>query len=192
MPFPGPRVSARSGRANDQEHHVTSSASSAHGQLITDRLVLRTWTTAEATAVLDDSRSAHWADDFPAEGDRVVAGLFDQYPAWLGEFGHRLVIERDSGLVVGSIGLFWPPTEGTLEIGYGIVDSRRGRGYASEATRALAEFALTAPGVHTLSANAELSNAASVRVLEKAGFRRWATEQDTARFGITRPDHNER
>lgn len=166
-----------------------SSSSSAHVDLVTERLTLRSWTMSEATAVLDDSRSAHWADDFPAEGDRVIAGLFDQHPAWLGEHGHRLVIERESGLVVGSIGLFWPPTEGVLEIGYGIVASRRGRGYAPEATQALAEFALTAPGVHTVSANVELSNPASVRVLEKAGFNRSAAEENMARFRITSPDH---
>ncbi|QKV98091.1 GNAT family N-acetyltransferase [Streptomyces sp. NA02950] len=156
--------------------------------MTTDRLVLRPWTTAEATSVLADTRSSHWADDFPAEGDRVIASLFEDHPDWLGAHGHRLVIERDSGLVVGSIGLFWPPDDGTLEIGYGIVESRRGRGYASEATRALAEFALTAPGVRTVFANVELSNPASVRVLEKAGFHRWTTEEQVARFRFTEPD----
>ncbi len=171
---------------------MTSSSSSAHVPLTTDRLVLRPWTTTEATAVLDDTRSAHWADDFPTEGDRVIAGLFGRNPDWLGEHGHRLIIERDTGLLVGSIGLFWPPSEGILEIGYGIVASRRGRGYAPEATRALAEFALTAPGVHTVVANVELSNPASVRVLEKAGFHRWATEENTARFRVTKPGRDER
>jgi RimJ/RimL family protein N-acetyltransferase len=156
--------------------------------VITKRLVLRPWTTSEATAVLHDTRSPHWADDFPADGDRVIAGLLDQHPVWLGAYGHRLIVERESGLVVGSIGLFWPPGEGVLEIGYGIVASRRGRGYAPEATRALAELALTASEVHTVSANVELSNPPSVRVLEKAGFHRWATEGNTARFRITSPD----
>ncbi|MEU2867790.1 GNAT family N-acetyltransferase [Streptomyces olivoreticuli] len=171
---------------------MTSSTSAARIQLTTDRLVLRPWTMAEATAVLGNTRSAQWADDFPAEGDRVVAGLFDQNPAWLGEHGHRLIIERDSGLVVGSIGLFWPPSEGILEIGYGIVVSRRGRGYAPEATQALAEFALTAPDVHTVSAGVELTNPSSVRVLEKAGFHRWATEENIAWFRLTSPDHDQR
>ncbi len=171
---------------------MTSSTSSAHIQLTTDRLALRPWRLSEAAAVLDNTRLVDWADDFPAEGDRVVAGLFDQFPAWLGEHGHRLIIERDSGMVVGSIGLFWPPSEGILEIGYGVVASRRGRGYATEATRALAEFALTAPGVHTVFANVELSNPASVRVLEKAGFHRWVAEEHTARFKMTKPDHHER
>ncbi|MEV3973490.1 GNAT family N-acetyltransferase [Streptomyces sp. NPDC050698] len=169
-----------------------TSASPARTELTTNQLVLRPWTAAEATQVQGESRSAHWADDFPAEGDRVIAGLLDTNPAWLGEYGHRLIIERDSGLVVGSIGVFWPPSEGTVEIGYGIVPSRRGRGYASEATRALAAFALTAPGVHTVVATVELSNPASARVLENAGFEREVTGADTARYRMTRPDHDRR
>ncbi|MFC8128333.1 GNAT family N-acetyltransferase [Streptomyces sp. NPDC057302] len=173
---------------------MSSSSSPAHAEspapsdLITKRLVLRPWTMDEAAAVLDGAGSTHWADDFPAEGDRVIAGLFEQHPAWLGAYGHRLVIERESGAVVGSIGLFWPPHEGVLEIGYGIVASRRGRGYAPEATRALAEFAVAAPGVHTVSADVELSNPPSVRVLEKAGFQRWTTEGDVTRFRFMRPE----
>ncbi|QUQ70057.1 GNAT family N-acetyltransferase [Kutzneria sp. CA-103260] len=151
-------------------------------ELITDRLVLRPWTPAEVAAVVGDTRSAEWADDFPAEGDRVIAGLLDQNRAWLGEHGHRLIIERDGGRVVGAIGLFWPPHEGILEIGYGVVASRRGRGYATEAARALAAFALAAPGVDTVFADVELSNPASMRVLEKAGFQQWSTVENRARF----------
>ncbi|MFI2780869.1 GNAT family N-acetyltransferase [Streptomyces sp. ALB3] len=165
---------------------MSSPPSPAHADVVTQRLVLRPWTVDEAVAVLDGIRSPHWAEDFPAEGDRVIAGLFDHHPDWLGTCGHRLVIERDSGSVVGSIGLFWPPGAGVLEIGYGVVTSRRGRGYASEATRALAGFALTLPDVHTVSADVELSNAASVRVLEKAGFHRWTTGENAATFRFTR------
>ncbi|MEU3403144.1 GNAT family N-acetyltransferase [Streptomyces sp. NPDC006670] len=167
-----------------------SSSSPTHADLITTRLILRPWTALDVTAVLDATGTAHWAEDFPADGDRVIAGLFEQHPAWLGIHGHRLIIECESGLVVGSIGLFWPPSDGVIEIGYGVVASRRGRGYATEATQALAEFALTAPEVHTVSANVELSNPASVRVLEKAGFHRWPSEentQNTARFRMTSP-----
>jgi [ribosomal protein S5]-alanine N-acetyltransferase len=190
MPSSGPRDStARPGHSIDQEKHVSSSI---HADVVTERLVLRCWTMSEAAAVLGDARSPHWADDFPAEGDRVIAGLFEQHPAWLGAYGHRLIIERDSGLAVGSIGLFWPPSEGVLEIGYGIAASRQGRGYASEATRALAAFALAVPEVHTVSAAAELSNPASVRVLEKAGFHRWATDENLARFRLMSTDHDPR
>ncbi|MEU3777882.1 GNAT family N-acetyltransferase [Streptomyces sp. NPDC032472] len=179
-------------------HSAPSTPSNELAELTTERLVLRTWTAAEAEAVLagDGRRPAGWAEDFPAEGDRVIAGLFGDHPAWLGPYGHRLLVERDTGLAVGSIGLFWPPAEGVLELGYGVVASRRGRGYATEATRALAAYALTAPGVHTVSAGVELSNPASVRVLEKASFERYGTApaeqaEGLARFRMTRPARRE-
>lgn len=150
--------------------------------VFTDRLELRSWAPDEVTAVLGDTRRPHWATDFPADGDRVVTGLFAEHPDWLGPYGHRQIIERDSGLVVGSIGLFWPPADGALEIGYGVVPSRRGRGYASEAARALTDFARNVPGVRTVFANVELSNPPSIRVLEKAGFVCEHTAEGTARY----------
>ncbi|MFJ9852853.1 GNAT family N-acetyltransferase [Streptomyces sp. NPDC101150] len=160
--------------------------------LTTDRLVLRPWSTDELTAVVSDAHLTHWAQDFPAEGDRVIAQILTEAPEGLNAYGHRQIIERSSGLVIGSIGLFWPPNDGSLELGYGIVASRRGRGYASEAGRALVAFALTAPGVHTVYANVELSNPASVRVLEKAGLQRWSDDATTARFRTTAPDPSSR
>lgn len=164
---------------------MSSSFSLTGTDLTTDRLVLRPWSTDEITAVLGDGRMTHWADDFPAEGDLVIAdviaGQSDESDE-PGKYGHRLIVERQSGLVVGSISLLWPPSDGALEVGYGIVPSRRGRGYAPEATRALVEFALSSPDVHTVYADVELSNPASVRVLEKAGLHRWSEDTTSARF----------
>ncbi|XVV03475.1 GNAT family N-acetyltransferase [Actinosynnema sp. CA-248983] len=138
--------------------------------ITTDRLDLPAWTDADLAAVAAGARRARWAPDFPADGDRFIAGLLGDRPEWRGEFGHRLLVERATGLVVGSIGLFWPPSDGRLEIGYGVVPSRRGLGYATEATRALAAHALTAPGVTVVHAGVDPANPASVRVLVKAGF----------------------
>ncbi|MCP2261914.1 Protein N-acetyltransferase, RimJ/RimL family [Streptoalloteichus tenebrarius] len=171
-----------------------SSFSSSTTDLTTERLVLRTWPAGDVSAVLAGSRLPHWAEDFPAEGDGVIAGFIAESPESLGEYGQRQIIERASGLVVGSLGLFWPPRDGIVEIGYGVVASRRGKGYATEAARALAEFALRAPEVHTVRAGVELANPASVRVLEKAGFQRWPAEGPaeepvtTAQFRLTERD----
>jgi RimJ/RimL family protein N-acetyltransferase len=140
--------------------------------LVTERLVLRPWPDAEIAAVIGGTRLPHWAPDFPADGDRVIAGYITEHPGVPATYGQRQVVERASGLVVGAIGLFWPPAEGVVEFGYGIVPSHQGRGYATEAARAMVAFALTAPGVTAVQAHAELENAASVRVLEKAGLRR--------------------
>ncbi|MFJ8671498.1 GNAT family N-acetyltransferase [Streptomyces sp. NPDC093589] len=155
--------------------------------LTTDRLVLRPWSGTETAAVLADLRPAHWAADFPAEGDRVIAGFVAGTPHARGEFGQRQIVERASGLVVGAVGLFWPPADGCLEIGYGVVPSRRGRGYATEAARALVEFARTAPGVHTVCARVDVSNPASGRVLEKAGLECRGSDGEQATFRTPAP-----
>jgi len=168
---------------------VTSSSYAAVADLHTERLLLRAWTATEAGTVTEGGRLGDWAEDFPEEGDRVMAPLITAKPDWLGPFGHRLVVERESGLVVGSLGLFWPPTDGEVDLGYGIVPSRRGRGYATEAARALAEHAYTAAEVKLVFANVEPANPASVRVLEKAGFDRagLGAEEGTDRYELAPP-----
>ncbi|SNR36995.1 GNAT family N-acetyltransferase [Actinomadura mexicana] len=157
-------------------------AGPADADLTTDRLVLRPWTSGEIAVVLSGDRPAHWADDFPAEGDLAIAGFIAEHPSALGEHGQRQIIERSTGLVVGAVGLFWPPADGAVEFGYGVVPSRRGRGYATEAARAIVAFALTSPGVDRVVATVEPSNPASVRVLVNAGLRLVSTGQDLATY----------
>jgi RimJ/RimL family protein N-acetyltransferase len=142
----------------------------SRADLICDLLVLRTWTPAEVSAVLDDVRPPHWADGFPTGPDREVVRLFAEHPDWLTEFGHRQMVDRASGLVVGAIGLFWPPDDGVFEVGYGVAPSARGRGFATEAVATSAAHALSVAEVHTVTAHVEPDNKPSVRALEKAGF----------------------
>ncbi|MEV5829257.1 GNAT family N-acetyltransferase [Spirillospora sp. NPDC052242] len=152
--------------------------------LFTERLILRPWPSADVAAAASGRRRPGWAPDFPADGDRVVAGLLAPDPTGPAARGHRQIVERETGLVVGSIGLFLPPSDGSVEFGYGIVPSRRGRGYATEAARAIVAFALAEPDVRTVRAGVEPANAASVRVLEKAGLRRLGGDGGTDRYGL--------
>lgn len=101
-------------------------------------------------------------------------------------WGHRQVVERASGLVVGGIGFFGPPRDAEVEIGYGIVPSRQGRGYATEALRAMIAMAWADARVRTVAAGTDPGNIASQRVLEKAGFRRIAATGEF-RYELTRP-----
>jgi len=150
--------------------------------LPTARLLLRPWTPRTAAAVVAGARRSGWAADFPADGDRVVARLLASEPdgpGW-GRYGHRLLVERASGLVVGGAGLF-PDGAGGLEVGYGVVASRRGRGYAVEAARALVELAV-AGGVRRIVAGVEPGNLASVRVLERLGMQYTGTVDGVDRY----------
>ena len=100
--------------------------------IVTSRPVLRQVTDEDVTAVLSGQQQAGWAEDFPSDGDRVIARVLAKYGMPADEeglrFGHRLVVERESGLVVGGVGFFGPPQGGEVEIGYGIVPSRQRRG----------------------------------------------------------------
>ena len=147
----------------------------------------------EATeAVVQGRRLANWADDFPAAGDVFIAGglhrgEIDQASRSGGEvlWGHHQVVETSSGLVVGGVGFHGPPKGGEVEIGYGIVPTRQGRGYATEAVSTLVSLALTMPEVVAVVASTDADNVASQRVLEKAGFQ-LVDRRDGGRYRIGR------
>ena len=81
-----------------------------------------------------------------------------------------LVFERTDGepVLVGSCGLGRRPS-GAVELGYWISRGHWGRGFATEAGRALVDIA-RALGIARLDASHFLDNPASGRVLEKLGF----------------------
>jgi ribosomal-protein-alanine N-acetyltransferase len=160
-------------------------------EIDTARLILRPITAEEVSAVLNGRRHPGWADDFPAGGDQVIARLLDRtgVPADDGarRFGHRLVIERDTGTVVGGVGFFGPPQGGEVEIGYGIVPSRQRRGYATEAVQAMVADIFRLDEVQTVTAEVDLDNPASIRVLEKCGMTLCNQNQQQATYHIHRP-----
>jgi RimJ/RimL family protein N-acetyltransferase len=124
--------------------------------------------------------SAEVARPEAAPGLREFFTSGDVSAAWLAELraAHGadpwrhgfLLVERESSLAVGTAGFKGPPdAEGTVEIAYGVVPSREGRGYATEAVDALVAYARQARArrirAHTLP-----ERNASTRVLEKCGF----------------------
>ncbi len=80
------------------------------------------------------------------------------------------MIEEKSGRHIGDLCFKGLHPDGSVEIGYGILDDFCGRGYATEAVRAAVEWAFHQPGVVRVEAETEPENAASQRVLAKCGF----------------------
>jgi RimJ/RimL family protein N-acetyltransferase len=103
-------------------------------------------------------------------------------------FGCYAIVERSTGLTVGTIGFFGAPdAAGTAMIGYGLVAPARGLGYATEALRALVTFAFTQETVLRLEADPDPDNIASHRILEKSGFVRTRTTADAYWYTAVRP-----
>ena len=87
---------------------------------------------------------------------------------WLHGFA---VVHRESGAVIGSCGYRAPPgPEAFVEIAYGIDPAYQGRGYATEAARALVAFAFGSGRVSLVRAHTKPTESASTRVLTKCRF----------------------
>ncbi|WP_018658516.1 GNAT family N-acetyltransferase [Actinomadura flavalba] len=113
--------------------------------------------------------------NFPRELDAErLAWWFEtgvHQPMRLG-LGVHLAVVAD-GELAGTIGLFrvdWG--QRTCEVGYGLRPRWRGRGHATAALRLVTGWALGGLGLHRVELRALTSNAASIRVAEKAGFLR--------------------
>jgi RimJ/RimL family protein N-acetyltransferase len=104
---------------------------------------------------------------------------------WLHFVVLRSEVERT---LVGSAGYKGPPSQGRVEIGYGIVSSHRRRGYATEAARALIARAFETPGVTCVLAETLPELTPSIGVLEKCGFRLVGegSEPSVIRFELAR------
>lgn len=89
------------------------------------------------------------------------------------------MIDRSGRVAVGQMTLrplLGDP--GVVELGYGVNPTCWGRGYATEAARALVQWALEEPRIHRIASACLEDNIASIRVLEKVGFTRTGEEMD--------------
>jgi ribosomal-protein-alanine N-acetyltransferase len=136
---------------------------------------------AAAEKLLGAAVPAGWPDE-------ELAGLLQLYLGWLraGEdvagYGPWVVIAREERAVVGSAGFVGRPKDGELELGYGIVEGYRNRGYATEAAAALVEWGVAQPGVERVIARCDRDNHPSTRVLEKIGMAPVQTAGVTVRW----------
>lgn len=117
-------------------------------------------------ATLGHGVVAGWATFTGAlEATRDALAADPSGPTW----GARLFVAN--GELVGWGGFKGPPRDGVVELGYEIAESRRERGLATAATRAMVAEAFADDTVTTVSAHTLPERNASNRVLEKVGFR---------------------
>ncbi|KTQ67954.1 GNAT family N-acetyltransferase, partial [Enterobacter cancerogenus] len=77
----------------------------------------------------------------------------------------------DDDTPLGDIGLqISPENREEADIGYTVIPAAQGKGIASEALRAVCDYAFNQTGVKAINAWVLADNTGSVRVLEKTGF----------------------
>jgi RimJ/RimL family protein N-acetyltransferase len=154
----------------------------------TSRLALHAIDVAEGERIVARSagRSDTWADDFPFEGDVGAVEMFLRATAAHGEqrpFGFYRVTRLADGRAIGGLGFKGRPQGGCAEIGYGLVPSARGHGYAAEAVIALLGVA-AGNGVARVVADTTVDNIASQRTLIRAGFHLLSTGAELHRYEV--------
>jgi RimJ/RimL family protein N-acetyltransferase len=140
----------------------------------TERLLLRPFRPEDVDAVhraSQDPESQRWITAIALPYTREDARRFveDIAPRERGDgLGLSVVVEDGQGFA-GTAGLYLRPGRLGPEIGYSIAPWARGRGYATETARALADWGLAhgAPRVHLY---VDVRNAASLAVARRAGF----------------------
>ncbi len=173
-------------------HFSRTITKTAMTTLFTPRLELRPVTLAFVEAVLADRRDevarlcgAKLPPAWPGRAliERAFSASIEaiqkdpEHRLW----GDRILLTREGHgerRLVGSVVFHGSPRDGgVVEVGYGVEDASQGQGFATEATRVQVDWALTQPGVRRIEATTPPWHQASVRVLEKAGFRRDGLEE---------------
>ena len=129
-----------------------------------------------AAAVLDFeiANRAYFAASISDRGDGYFEEFADRHDALLADqrAGRRAcyVLVADDGAVLGRFNLTFV-AEGVAELGYRVAQQAAGQGVASATVRDVCRLAASEHGLSTLKAATAEDNAASQRVLLKAGFR---------------------
>jgi RimJ/RimL family protein N-acetyltransferase len=143
-------------------------------ELETPRLLMRQWRQSDF-----ETYAAYYASAATA---RFVGGEMSRDKAWrhmaalvghwfLRGFGIWAVEEKATAQLVGAVGLWAPEGWPELEIGYWLIPSRHGLGYATEAAVAAREHAYGALQANTLVSYIDPENLPSKRVAERLGAR---------------------
>jgi len=138
--------------------------------------------------------------DWPPEHwePHVFELLLNRFAAEPDEVGwHRYIaLRHDDGsrTLIGTMGGFRKaeaPEE--CEVGYSVLQKFQGKGYATEATKAMMEWALAHPGLRTISAQTFPSLPKSIRVMEKCGMELVGVgdEEGTVRYRLNRTPDSE-
>jgi len=154
----------------------------------TERLVLRPWMGRDAEEMFVYASVEGWSPYNPIpkpytrhDAETYIASQILSDPKKLGTWA----IERE-GRLIGGIECRWLADGRIGNLGYAIARDHGGKGYGTEAVRAVVDEAFQSrPELQRINASLHHENRASARVLEKAGFtREGVLRKNTLMYGV--------
>jgi RimJ/RimL family protein N-acetyltransferase len=142
----------------------------------TDRLLLRSPTAADAgsiTGLMDNWSVASWLVrvPFPYRIEHAVAWIERSIQERAAGVGWPyLMVRRDDAVLMGCMDISVESDARAGTLGYWLGEPFWGQGYATEAAKAVIDFAFGILKLNEVNASALPDNERSMRVLEKAGM----------------------
>ena len=150
-------------------------------------VTLRPWTLDDVPAIAracNESEIARWIHQLPSpygEQDAREYVLATRAGWNDGTGAFFAIVDAAICEPVGSIAIHVIDSMfGNVEVGYWAAAQARGRGLATRAVRLIARWAIDVAGAERVQLRADVQNAASLRVAEKAGFTREGTLRSAA------------
>jgi RimJ/RimL family protein N-acetyltransferase len=140
----------------------------------TERLLLREFRAEDESAMHayasdpEVTRFTDWGPNDEVQTSAILNSWLMAQQEWPRDFVPLAIELKSRKIVIGGTGI----DARTGVFGYVLHRSYWGRGYATEASRALLAFGFEWMGVHRIVARCDVLNTRSARVLEKLGMRR--------------------
>lgn len=144
--------------------------------LTTVRLLLKPFSLTDAEAVFayrSDPEVAKYQNFHPTNADETKAFILPKDMTFNTEDSWFQLGIYCGEKVIGDIGIhFIGPLNSQCEIGYTLAWSEHGKGYGQEAVSVVVDYLFDILKKHRITASLDPRNAASIRLLERVGFRR--------------------
>lgn len=146
--------------------------------LDTERLRLRPVRRAEGEAIFrvfgDAEAMRYWSHEPLADLDAAHGYIGQMEEGFASRSLFQWVIaDAETDAMVGTVTLYqWDRRNRRAEVGFMLGRAHWGRGFAHEAVHAVLRFGFEGMDLHRVEADTHPDNAASLRLLERLGFRR--------------------
>ncbi len=149
-------------------------------ELITDRLILRAVRIGDAEAIFkyrSDAITNQYQGWIPKTMDDAhqfvskVAPKINVYDTWF----QFVIVLKETNEIVGDIGIHFLDEENyQVEIGCTLAKNHHGKGIANEALKITIDYLFGDLNKHRISCSVDPDNVASIKMIERLGFRKEA------------------
>jgi len=158
-------------------------------QLETRNLILRRMHAADSSAIFDILSDFKVTDFYDDDAFTDIAQASDQIEAWENGYKNRVCIrwgicQKYEGTIIGSCGYYGIHTWNLrASFGYELASEYWRQGIMTEALRAMIDYGFDEMGLNRIDAVVMPGNIASIKMLERLGFRNEGRLEEYEKWG---------